>query len=254
MMKLRFAQPSAPGRPGQHPRPARHRAGRQRDPHRRDDHRERAAGSTLLAEKLPLLVEGARWIADPQVRYKGTIGGDICARRPRQRPPGADAGAGCVVRAEAARTASAWSRPTASSSACTSTLLEADEILTQIRIPIPAAGTRLVLQQAQAQDRRLRHRRDRRAAADEGRQASPRCRIALTNVGADAAARPAPPRQRLAGKAARRGRAGRGGAAGHGHLRSERPTSAATPDYKRAMCGEMTRRALLGRARARAKP
>ena len=33
--------------------------------------------SKLLAEKLPLLVEGAGWIADPQVRYKGTIGGDI---------------------------------------------------------------------------------------------------------------------------------------------------------------------------------
>src|SRR5206468_3322659 len=33
--------------------------------------------STLLAEKVPLLVEGAGWIADPQVRYKGTIGGDI---------------------------------------------------------------------------------------------------------------------------------------------------------------------------------
>ena len=33
--------------------------------------------STLLAEKVPLLVEGARLISDPQVRYKGTIGGDI---------------------------------------------------------------------------------------------------------------------------------------------------------------------------------
>ena len=33
--------------------------------------------SALLADKLPLLVEGAGWIADPQVRYKGTIGGDI---------------------------------------------------------------------------------------------------------------------------------------------------------------------------------
>src|SRR5512136_1913595 len=32
--------------------------------------------SKLLAEKLPLLVEGASLIADPQVRYKGTIGGD----------------------------------------------------------------------------------------------------------------------------------------------------------------------------------
>jgi carbon-monoxide dehydrogenase medium subunit len=33
--------------------------------------------SAILAEHLPLLVETARQIADPQVRYKGTIGGDI---------------------------------------------------------------------------------------------------------------------------------------------------------------------------------
>ena len=33
--------------------------------------------STLVQEKCPLLVEGARLIGDPQVRYKGTIGGDI---------------------------------------------------------------------------------------------------------------------------------------------------------------------------------
>jgi len=33
--------------------------------------------SKLLQQKCPLLVEGARLIADPQVRYKGTIGGDI---------------------------------------------------------------------------------------------------------------------------------------------------------------------------------
>ena len=34
-------------------------------------------GSALLHQKCPLLVEGARLIADPQVRYKGTIGGDL---------------------------------------------------------------------------------------------------------------------------------------------------------------------------------
>ena len=33
--------------------------------------------SKLLQDKCPLLVEGARLISDPQVRYKGTIGGDI---------------------------------------------------------------------------------------------------------------------------------------------------------------------------------
>ena len=33
--------------------------------------------SKLLQVKCPLLVEGARQISDPQVRYKGTLGGDI---------------------------------------------------------------------------------------------------------------------------------------------------------------------------------
>jgi aerobic carbon-monoxide dehydrogenase medium subunit len=33
--------------------------------------------SQLLQTRCPLLVEGARQISDPQVRYKGTIGGDI---------------------------------------------------------------------------------------------------------------------------------------------------------------------------------
>ncbi len=33
--------------------------------------------SDLLAEHVPLLREVARQIADPQVRYRGTIGGDI---------------------------------------------------------------------------------------------------------------------------------------------------------------------------------
>src|SRR5499427_2083294 len=33
--------------------------------------------SALLAEHCPLLVETARLISDPQVRYRGTLGGDI---------------------------------------------------------------------------------------------------------------------------------------------------------------------------------
>src|SRR5512138_2325125 len=77
MMKLRFAQPS-------------HLIDLGRIPELRgialsgaDIHigamttEQELLSSTLLAEKLPLLVEGARSIADPQVRYKGTIGGDI---------------------------------------------------------------------------------------------------------------------------------------------------------------------------------
>ena len=44
--------------------------------------------SKLLAEKVPLVVEGARQISDPQVRYKGTIGGDISHADPGNDHPG----------------------------------------------------------------------------------------------------------------------------------------------------------------------
>src|SRR5271166_1365342 len=43
--------------------------------------------SKLLQEKCPLLIEGARLIADPQVRYKGTIGGDIAHGDPANDHP-----------------------------------------------------------------------------------------------------------------------------------------------------------------------
>jgi carbon-monoxide dehydrogenase medium subunit len=44
-------------------------------------------GSLLLREKCPLIVEAARQIADPQVRNRGTIGGDICHGDPGNDHP-----------------------------------------------------------------------------------------------------------------------------------------------------------------------
>jgi carbon-monoxide dehydrogenase medium subunit len=43
--------------------------------------------STLLAERVPLLAEAARQIADPQVRNRGTIGGDIAHGDPGNDHP-----------------------------------------------------------------------------------------------------------------------------------------------------------------------
>ncbi len=54
--------------------------------------------SKLLQTKCPLLVEGARLISDPQVRYKGTIGGDISHGDPGNDHPD-HAGLGRVLRA-----------------------------------------------------------------------------------------------------------------------------------------------------------
>jgi len=44
-------------------------------------------GSALLAAKLPLLADAARQIADPQVRNRGTIGGDIAHGDPGNDHP-----------------------------------------------------------------------------------------------------------------------------------------------------------------------
>src|SRR5690349_14317917 len=43
--------------------------------------------SKLLQAKCPLLVEAARVVSDPQVRYKGTIGGDIAHGDPANDHP-----------------------------------------------------------------------------------------------------------------------------------------------------------------------
>ena len=96
--------------------------------------------SSLLAEKVPLLVEGARLISDPQVRYKGTIGGDISHGDPANDHPALmlALGASFVLKGPGGE------RVVAADGfflGMYSTLLEPGEIMTQIRIPIPAAGT-----------------------------------------------------------------------------------------------------------------
>ncbi|GAB7544556.1 FAD binding domain-containing protein [Cupriavidus sp. 8B] len=95
--------------------------------------------SALLQEKCPLLVEGARLISDPQVRYRGTIGGDISHGDPGNDHPALmialDASfvlAGKL--AERVVPADGFFLGTYM------TLLEASEILTEIRIPVPATG------------------------------------------------------------------------------------------------------------------
>ncbi|HSN31398.1 MAG TPA: xanthine dehydrogenase family protein subunit M [Ideonella sp.] len=96
--------------------------------------------SPLLADKLPLLVEGARSIADPQVRYKGTIGGDISHGDPGNDHP-------ALMLALDASFVLAGPRGERVVKAdgyfvnLFTTALEPGEILTQIRIPIPAAGS-----------------------------------------------------------------------------------------------------------------
>ena len=96
--------------------------------------------SKLLQAKCPLLVEGARQISDPQVRYKGTIGGDISHGDPGNDHPALmlALSASFVLRGaqgERVVPASGFFRGTYD------TLLEPGEIMTAIRIPVPPAGS-----------------------------------------------------------------------------------------------------------------
>ncbi len=96
--------------------------------------------SKLLQDKCPLLVEGARLISDPQVRYKGTIGGDISHGDPGNDHPALMLvlGASFVLRGSAAeRVVPAEGFFLGSYS----TLMGPGEIMTEIRIPVPAPGT-----------------------------------------------------------------------------------------------------------------
>jgi carbon-monoxide dehydrogenase medium subunit len=96
--------------------------------------------SALLQDKVPLLVEGARLISDPQVRYKGTIGGDISHGDPANDHPAMmlALGASFVLKGpdgERIVPADGFFLGTYH------TALGASEIMTEIRVPVPAAGT-----------------------------------------------------------------------------------------------------------------
>jgi carbon-monoxide dehydrogenase medium subunit len=137
--------------------------------------------SELLSEHCPLLPEAARNISDPQVRNRGTIGGDIAHGDPANDHPA------LMIACNAAFTLTG---PNGSRNVLAEdfflgtywTALEADEVLTEIRIPVFAAGT------GSAYCKLKRKQGDWATAASAVvlRMEGGRCaeaRIALTNVG-----------------------------------------------------------------------
>ncbi len=96
--------------------------------------------SKLLQDKCPLLVEGARLISDPQVRYKGTLGGDISHGDPGNDHPALMLvlGASFVLKGASGERVVPADGFFVGSYA---TLMEPGEIMTEIRIPVPAPGT-----------------------------------------------------------------------------------------------------------------
>jgi carbon-monoxide dehydrogenase medium subunit len=205
--------------------------------------------SKLLADKLPLLVEGVSQIADPQVRYRGTIGGDICHGDPANDHPSlmlaldesfvlTGPKGERVVKAEGFFVG------------VYSTLSETDEILTQVRIPIPAAGSG------------WSYAKFKRKTGDFATAAAAvllqmkggtvaKAAIALTNVGSTPI-KASKAEQYLVGKPINEASLTE---AARLAMAACSPTQCTrgSPDYKTAMAGEMTRRALQT-AHSRAKP
>ena len=96
-------------------------------------------GSDALAKKLPLLREVALQIADPQVRYVGTLGGNVANGDPGNDMPAVMMCLGATYHAAG----KAGERKIAARDfyqGAYFTALEPGEIVAAIRIPVPAAG------------------------------------------------------------------------------------------------------------------
>ena len=95
--------------------------------------------SEQIAASLPILHEAALLIADPQVRYLGTIGGNVANGDPGNDMPALMMTLGASYRLEG----SSGAREVAASEfyqGAYFTALEPGELLTSISIPVPASG------------------------------------------------------------------------------------------------------------------
>ncbi|WP_299813069.1 xanthine dehydrogenase family protein subunit M [uncultured Roseibium sp.] len=95
--------------------------------------------SDLLSAKLPIIGETSRLIADPQIRYVGTLGGNVANGDPGNDMP---ALMQCLD-ASYVLTGPDGERQVAARAfyeAAYFTALAPEEILTSVRIPVPAAG------------------------------------------------------------------------------------------------------------------
>ena len=196
--------------------------------------------SKLLAEKVPLLVEGASWIADPQVRYKGTIGGDISHGDPGNDHPALM----LALDASFVLKGPKGERIVKADGfflGLYSTLMEPGEILTQIRVPTPPTGSGWSYQKLKRKTGDFATAATAVLLQMKGKAVA-KVGIGLTNVGATALkARAAedylvgkPIDETSLNEAARLAMS----------ICDPTPDQRGDAAYKTAMCGEMTRRAL----------
>ena len=95
--------------------------------------------SSDIATLLPILVESAELIADPQVRYRGTIGGNVANGDPGNDVPALMMALGATYRLEGP----SGQRDVAARDFYQSayfTALETGEILTSVSVPVPPSG------------------------------------------------------------------------------------------------------------------
>lgn len=196
--------------------------------------------SRLLAEKVPLLVEGASLIADPQVRYKGTIGGDISHGDPGNDHPALMLALDASFVLQGAK-GERVVKADGYFLGMYSTLLEPGEILTQIRVPIPAAGSGSAYQKLKRKTGDFATAATAVVLQMKGNTVA-KASIALTNVGAT-------PLKAKAAEAALIGKQINDASLNEAarlamSICDPMPDQRGDVEFKRAMCGEMTRRAL----------
>ncbi|MCI0434085.1 MAG: xanthine dehydrogenase family protein subunit M, partial [Gemmatimonadetes bacterium] len=93
-----------------------------------------------LAARLPLLCDALRWVGHPQIRTRGTIGGSLAHADPSAELPAVMAAFGARVVLQSAR----GERVVDAARFFTgylATVLEADELLAEVRIPAQPPGT-----------------------------------------------------------------------------------------------------------------
>jgi carbon-monoxide dehydrogenase medium subunit len=95
--------------------------------------------SDLLSAKIPILRETALVIADPQVRYVGTLGGNVANGDPGNDMPAVMLCLGATYQA-AGKSGERRIAAREFYQGAYFTALEPGEILTAVRIPVPAAG------------------------------------------------------------------------------------------------------------------
>jgi len=196
--------------------------------------------SPAVRNKMPLLAEGVASIADPQVRYKGTIGGDISHADPGNDHPA------LMMALDASFVLTGPKGPRTVKGdgyflGLYSTQLAADEILTQIRIPIPAAGSGWSYQKLKRKSGDFATAATAVLLQMQGANVA-RAAVALTNAGATAM-RARAAESSLVGKPINEATLAD---AARLAMSICEPTADQRGDvaYKTAMCGEMTRRAL----------